>query len=562
MNLFKKLTEGDNRYFFKMFTFMKPYKFGYAISQIIYSSQGFVFPLIIAIFSENLMAAIISQNSDAVVSAGITLATMIGIFIAVLIVGIYINIIVIERATLDLKKRLFRLFVKISPEDSAHSGEGIASLNTDADAALGVFETALMRLISAVFAIVGSSIAIFIADWRLGIACIVVGILGFFMQNRYTEPLATIGKKTLEANEHAVKSTSNIFAGAIAIRAYNMQPQTLVAFDTDNSRIQTLNFKEGIIRMGQNIFNTVQGWLTIMTVFGFGSWLAANGYIDFATVAFVFTMSSTLTHSISSLGEIYARLQPHIAGAKRVFAVLEAEKNNPQKTKTDAVAKGYDIRIKNLNFYYADTEAAALQNINLDIRENQMVAFVGDSGSGKSTLLRTIIGMYEREDLGITLGDISFNDVSTKSWRKHFAYVDQNCNLFNISVKENISMGAMGASDEKIKDEDIVEAAKAALAHDFIENLPEKYDTLCGEKGDGLSGGEKQRVAIARALIKKAPVLVFDEITASLDKETEKQILNTIKSLRKTHTILISTHNLESVADADIVVRLENGKMQ
>ena len=184
-----------------------------------------------------------------------------------------------------------------------------------------------------------------------------------------------------------------------------------------------------------------------------------------------------------------------------------------------------------------------------------MIAFVGESGSGKSTLLRAIIGLYEREDLGIKLGGLAFGGTSIKNWRQNFAYVDQSCKLFDMSVKENIAIGLMGNAS----DDDIIEAAIRAQAHDFIMELEGGYDAPCGEKGDTLSGGQKQRIAIARALVRKAPILVFDEATSALDKDSEVEIMKSIESLRKDHTILITSHNLQSIAGADAIVVLESG---
>jgi ABC-type multidrug transport system fused ATPase/permease subunit len=185
------------------------------------------------------------------------------------------------------------------------------------------------------------------------------------------------------------------------------------------------------------------------------------------------------------------------------------------------------------------------------------VAFVGGSGSGKSTLLRTIIGMYQREELPITLGGLNFSDTSIEDWRKNFAFVDQSCTLFDMSIGENIAMGAGGAAPL----EDIQNSAKRAHIHDFIESLEGGYDAPAGEKGASLSGGQRQRIAIARALIKKAPIIVFDEATSALDKETEAQIMETILSLRHDHTILITTHNLENAIGADKILVLKDGKI-
>ena len=555
-----KLTQGNNQYLFKMFRFMRPYGLRYAITQFIYSSQGFALPFIFAIFSGNIMAAILSGDAEGVLRAAALFAIMVFGYLLVFLVAVAVNIIVVERAILDMKRSLFRTFVRTGLEDASHSGEGIAAINTDSDTAANIFQGPLMFAMQSIITIVGSVITIFIIDIRLGLASLAVGILSFFMQKRFTIPLAKVGKERLEANSSALKSASNVFSGAMAIRAYNMQPQAFITFDRDNSRLKMLDIRQGFIRMGQRLFSTIEGWLTLLVVFGFGGWLAATGRLEFYLVVVVFSMSASLSSSIGALGEVYAGLQPPIAGAKRVFAILEkGESLSQKKMKRTAPsqANGYGLSIKNLIFRYQDGELDTLSDINIEVGENQMIALVGESGSGKSTLLRAIIGMYERDDLGLSLGGISYNDTNIKDWRQNFAYVDQSCTLFDMSIKENIAIGAGG----NCTDEDIISAAKQAAAHDFIESLEGGYDAPCGEKGNTLSGGQKQRIAIARALVKKAPILVFDEATSALDKETERNIMDTIQNLRENHTILITTHNLDNVVDVDMIIKMDGGRL-
>jgi len=263
-----------------------------------------------------------------------------------------------------------------------------------------------------------------------------------------------------------------------------------------------------------------------------------------------------IADGMSGIGAAWAGLQAPAVAAERVFKYIDAQPTGAaRKGQQINEDSGYSITIADLNFKYRDADQSALSNINLTIGEKEMVALVGASGSGKSTLLRAINGIYDRDDLNIKLGDNSFPNSELVSWRKQFAYVDQSCKLFDMTVTENIALGAGGnVSPELIK-----EAAIRASADGFINELPEGYDTPCGEKGSSLSGGQKQRIAIARALCRKAPVLVFDEATSSLDAESERSIMETIEDLRNDHTILITTHNLHNIVNADKIIVLDNG---
>ncbi|MCL2247939.1 MAG: ABC transporter ATP-binding protein/permease [Oscillospiraceae bacterium] len=558
--MFKKLTAGDNKYFFKIFRFARPYAFRYALSQLMYSAQGFVFPFAMALLSGNIMAAVVAENSDMVVSAIINFAIIVGVFFVLLGAGIYNNIITIEKIMMNIKRELFRKFTKSGIEDAAvaHSGEGIAAINTDADTARGVFGQPLTEVVNCALGIIGSSIVIFAVDWRLGTGAFAVGIISFIMQHRFTKPLAKIGKDRLEVNADAVKTASNIFSGAMVMRAYNMQSRALIMFDTDNKRLKLLDFKRGFIEMWRGVFTTLQGWMSLAVTFALGGWLVATDRLEFYMLMIVLGMFETLVSSIGRIGRTYADLQVPIAGAKRVFSILDKGTYGQETDiSEEKLPTGFNLSIQNLDFAYRGATSNALSGISLNINENEMVAFVGESGSGKSTLLRSIIGMYERSDFGMELGGASFNEMSAKSWRRKFAYVDQSCKLFDMSVGENISMGLRGNASNAL----ITAAAKRAAAHDFIVGLDGGYDAPCGEKGATLSGGQKQRIAIARALLKGSQVLVFDEATAALDADSENYVMETINSLRSDHTILITTHNLKSIIAADRIVVMDKGQI-
>ncbi|MCL2376576.1 MAG: ABC transporter ATP-binding protein/permease [Defluviitaleaceae bacterium] len=554
--------KGDSQYFFKMFRFMRPYAVPFSFGMFVYSAQGFISPFIISFFMSSMVASITAGDASlAITGAIVTFGMFLG---AVLFMapGIYMMIMNETRAIRDLKRQLFRTFVRNSLEGAVatHSGEGIAAINTDADTAAQVYGNPLQAFLGCIITITFASIVVLAVDWRLGAAAFGVGLLGFFVQSRFTKPLAKVGKDRLEVNAASVKSISNIFAGAIAIRAFNMQDKAAAGFEAENKMLRALDFKQAFITMWQTLYNNVQGWLMLVVVFVLGGWLVADGQLYLHQLMLTPFLCLNIAMAFGQIGAAYAGLQPPIAGAARVFAILEGGQQKDAPAKADAdkniiLPTSYALKIDNLAFRYMDAENDALVGVNLEIPENKMVAIVGESGSGKSTLLRAIIGMYERESMPISLGGMTFGDSNIQTWRQHFAYVDQSCKLFDMSVKENIAMGAGGSAD----DDEIIISAKRAFAHEFITALDGTYDAPCGEKGGTLSGGQKQRIAIARALMKKAPILVFDEATSALDGESERNIMETIETLRRDHTILITTHNLENVVEADIIVVMEEG---
>ena len=550
----------DRQYIFRTFSYLKPYKFAFWTGTFFYASQQFSMALINSIFLGGVTSAILASNYSGVLDAILLMAIMLVAAIVLIGIGAYLSEVYKAYAVRDMSIDVFRAFIKTSMESQKHSGEGIAALNTDVNTASGIFGDTLFAFLLSSIAAAFSVVAVFVIDWRMGLGVLAVGALSLFAQSRFAVPLAKLGKKQLDSNADAVKSLSNILAGALAIRVFNRQERSLLKFDHENGKLKKLAFRQAFLGMWQDLFTTVQGWLTIVVVFAFGGWLVIIGELDFASVMMVLAFAETVSQSMSQIGAAFAGFQPPIVAAKRIYDVIDSAGTAPQKAVSVKPADWsgkYNIDINNLSFSYKDAASETLKGVDLSIGENEMVAFVGESGSGKSTLLRIIIGMYQRGDIDMALGELSFSNDSLDDWRSHFAYVDQSCKLFDMSIAENISMGLGGAAS----DSQIVEAAKRAFAHDFISELPDGYETACGEKGASLSGGQKQRIAIARALCRKAPVLVFDEATSALDPESERGIMETIKDLRRDHTILITTHHLYNITAADKIVVLDGGKI-
>jgi len=544
-------------YFKKMFRFMRPYLPIYSVGIMLSSSQDFVFSFIIGLVGSTIIAGAVAGNVPEIVRG--TLISM-GVFVILLtLVGIgrYLYNRARLFAQMDLKQKLFRSFLQrgLEASQTSHSSEGITALNTDADTASELYGVALSPFLSPIITGVFSSITLFVIDWRLGVAAIILGIVAYFSQSHFVKPLGNWGKQRLNANANAVKEMSDIFQGAMPIRAFNMQKKTLDAAENKMNVLRLLGFRHALIMMWQRLFTTIQGWLALVVTFGFGGWLVATGALSFPTLLLVLPLLEAVSSELGSIGEAMVDMQPPLEAAKRIFAIID---DSPASTDKGSMSlNGTTLHVKGLNFKYQNAKENTLHNIDLDIAPGEMVAFVGASGSGKSTLLRILVGFYEREQLGLTLGGTSSDSVSIVEWRKNFAYVDQSCKLFDMTIKENIALGRKG----DVQDVDIIASAKRAFAHDFIENLEQGYDSSCGEKGASLSGGQRQRIAIARALIKTAPILVFDEATSALDSESEKNIMETIESLRKDHTILITTHNLHNILNANKIVLMDKGRI-
>lgn len=544
-----------------IFSFVKPFVIPYVIGVLLYSSQSFGSSLAISYFISNITAALLTgEGKEIWFSAARYTGILIGYF-SILGYCVYLYVRNGELITRNLKNHLFRAFMSASVEGRGAVGEGIASINTEADMAALLYDNCFTGVISCVSSILLSGLVIFWVNPIMGLVALGIGLLTFVVQSQFSKPLEKIAKGNLDANASATKTLSSILMGGASIRIFSLQNKVLGAFETDNKAMLTFSFKEAFISGWRYLFTTVQGWLSLAGVFGVGGYLVATGRMELPALLLVPNLCMTMAMGMSNIGAVWAQMQGPLAAGERALAMID---QGNQTMKITAQKQEYKIIwdqdstlcFDHVSFRYMGAQADALQDVSLTIPPKTMVAFVGESGSGKSTLLRSVIGLYERDDLAISLGNMNFAQTPGFTWRRQFAYVDQSCTLFAMSVGENIALGKENATREEI-----VEAAKEAQAHEFISALPQGYDTPCGEKGASLSGGQRQRIAIARALIRKAPILVFDEATASLDAESERQIMQTVNRLRKDHTVLITTHNLSLIEDADAIVVLEAGKL-
>jgi subfamily B ATP-binding cassette protein MsbA len=259
---------------------------------------------------------------------------------------------------------------------------------------------------------------------------------------------------------------------------------------------------------------------------------------------------------MKNLANMNANLQEGLAAAQRIFLLIDSEpeiQNKPKANKLDDV-RG-NVTFRNVTFRY-EPNRLALSNINLNIEAGTTVALVGPSGAGKSTILNLIPRFYDCEEGEILVDGRNIKDVTVSSLRSKIALVSQDLTLFDDTIQSNISYGKLDA-----KQQEIIAAAKAAEAHDFISLLADGYETHVGGRGLKLSGGQRQRIAIARAMLKDAPILLLDEATSALDSKTERQVQSALDKLTKNRTTIIIAHRLSTVISADIIFVMESGKI-
>lgn len=393
-------------------------------------------------------------------------------------------------------------------------------------------------------------IALLIYDWRMGIALLWVAPVAFAIVLLSRKLQSKLEQKHIDAKLTLADGIQECLETIHDIKACNQEKQYLKKLDekmdnAEKSQISSEMVSASLITTGQMFLR-----LGLATVIVVGNSLMVNSQTTlFSYILFLIAASrlyDPLSGAMANMAEMFG-VDLQVKRLKVIQNYVEENKSKEYHT------NGYDITFNHVSFSY-EPGKPVLKDVSFTVKQGQVTALVGPSGGGKSTVANLAAGFYDVNGGKIMLGGTDIADVDSVAMMKDFSVVFQNVVLFNNTVMENIRVGRKDATDE-----DVIAAAKAAHCHEFIEKLPDGYQTVIGENGSTLSGGECQRLSIARALLKDAPVILLDEATASLDVDNETEIQEAISELVKGKTVLIIAHRMRTVENADKIIVLDGG---
>ncbi len=460
----------------------------------------------------------------------------------------------------DIRDRLFTHIQKLSLKyySNVKTGEIISRVINDVEQTKSFVITGLMNLWLDV-ATIGIAIAIMLSmDIKLTIAAIILFPLYGFSIKHFYGRLRSLTRQRSQALAEVQGHLHERVQGMPVIRSFALEDYEQEQFDRQNSNF----LDKALTHTSWNattyaVINTITD-IAPLIVLAYAGYQAVTGAVTIGTLVAFVTYMDRLYNPLRRLVNSSTTLTQAIASMDRVFEFMDEEydiDDNPDAKKLTH-ASG-DIWFENVSFSYNEGDMAVLRNINLHVTPGETVALVGMSGGGKSTLVSLIPRFYDVTEGRIMMDGTDIRDYEAKSLRNNIGMVLQDNILFSESVKFNIKMGNPYASDEEV-----IEAAKAANAHEFIMELPNGYDTKVGERGVKLSGGQKQRVAIARVFLKNPPVLILDEATSALDLESEHLIQEALEKLASERTTFIVAHRLATITHADRIVLIENGEIK
>jgi len=399
--------------------------------------------------------------------------------------------------------------------------------------------------------------AAFYYNWRLTLGSLIIAPIIALLTSGFSKRLRKLADVSLEGNKNLNDTSQETLANQIIVKAYAAEPREQKRFMDVARVIARANLRAAGIAATSPPTIEFIGMIAIVVLFYFGLREIDASRMDPAQFfAFLFFLLRSYD-PMRKISRQHNEITKGFAAARDVWSILDEndtlpEKSNPVELSSLQTA----IRVENLSFNYRNSKKKILKDITLEVRKGQMVALVGESGGGKSSLTRLIQRLYDPTEGAIYWDHTDLRDASVLTLRRQMALVTQETVLFNETVRQNIAYGRPDATDAEVE-----EAARIAYADEFISQLPEKYETLVGERGVLLSGGQRQRIAIARAVLVNAGVLILDEATSALDTESESLVQLALANLMLNRTSIVIAHRLSTVRKADKIVVMEKGRI-
>lgn len=459
------------------------------------------------------------------------------------------------RIVADLRNRVYQQIQKQSLTFFTKNPTGIlmSRITNDVGFMQAAVSEAVTSLLKDSFMLIGLVFVIFYRDWQLAIIAMFIFPLAIYPIAKFGSKLRHFATRTQVTMGSLTTLLQETISGTRIVKAFGMEDYENGRFAQENERLFKLNMKSVSIIGVSSPFMEFLGGLGIAAIIFYGGYQVIQGHSTPGTFFSFLAALIMLYEPVKRLTNVNNTIQQGIAAAQRVFHILDTIPDIRNAAHAIAMPKISDhIDIRDVTFSYE--EDPVLKHVNLKIRAGEVIAFVGMSGGGKTTLVNLIPRFYDVNEGRILIDGKDIRNVTMESLRGQIGIVTQQTILFNDTVKNNIAYGDINKSEA-----DIIRAAKAANAHDFIINMPNGYDTVIGEQGTKLSGGERQRISIARALLKNAPILILDEATSSLDTEAEIEVQEALETLMKGRTTLMIAHRLSTIRNADRIVVLASG---
>ncbi len=461
------------------------------------------------------------------------------------------------RVVADIRQKLYDHLQALSLSFFTRTPTGIliSRVTNDVNLVQGSVSNAITGLIKDSVTILGLTAVVFYRDWKLGLIAFVIFPIAIIPIKEFGKRLRKFSRKGLQRMGSLTTFLHETITGNRIVKAFNMEEYEKRRFADENERYFKIFLKRVKIRALSHPLMELLGGIGIAIIIWVGGYGVVRGDMTPGTFFSFMAALLMLYAPVRNLNKVNLEVQEGLAAAARIFDLLDTAvevKEEKDALELPPISKG--VELKEVTFKYDSTPV--LKSISLQVKAGEMIAIVGMSGAGKTSLVNLLPRFYDVEGGKILIDGFDIRKVSLKSLREQIGLVTQQTILFNDTVRNNIAYGSLQRSDQEI-----VEAAKAANAHDFIQRFPQGYNTVIGEGGVKLSGGERQRISIARALLKNAPILILDEATSSLDSDSEAEVQTAMDVLMRGRTVFVIAHRLSTIRNAHRIIVLSGGEI-
>lgn len=464
------------------------------------------------------------------------------------------------KVVMTMRRRLFKhlMFMPVSFFDRNSTGKLLSRITYDSEMIASSSSGSLITIVREGAYIISLLAVMFYTSWELTLVLFVIGPVIAVLITIVSKIFRKLSKNLQDSMGELTATTEQMLKGHKVVLSFGGQHVEEERFNKVSNNMRRKGMKMVTAdSISDPVVQIIASLALAVVLFLATTPLIAEDNLSAGSFTVVFSSMLAMMRPLKSLTNVNSQFQRGMAACQTLFAILDLEPEKDNGTYQAEPAKG-ELEFKNVSFAYQGKDELALNNISFSVPAGKTVALVGRSGSGKSTIANLVTRFYDIEQGEILLDGVSIQDYRLSNLRENCAVVSQQVHLFNDTIANNIAY----AAQDKYSREEIIAAAKAAYALEFIEKLPQGFDTVIGENGASLSGGQRQRLAIARALLRNSPVLILDEATSALDTESERAIQSALDELKKDRTVIVIAHRLSTIENADEILVIDHGEIR
>lgn len=555
--MLKLLSVKDINLFKRSFKYAIPYKLKLVLTFfcIIFS---IIFGLVQPLIWGKLLTKLFSREFSGLIIFIIYLTILFILESLVNFLKSYLFFSVSENIVYDLKRDMYNkmLNLPIKVFDDMKIGEFISRINGDASIVANIITNQFVNILIDIIKVIIIGVVSFKINAKLALVVLITFPITYLVFTIFGKIIRKNSSELAKINDNYFSYIQQSIFGIRDIISLGIKKNIFQNFSILSENFKNKNIYINTINNFAQAISQITSFLSQIIIISLGGYFVYKNYLTIDYFIAFSSYSIQFSNSLTNITKLNTNIQQALTSLERIFSLMDNFYYQQEKYGSLNIDKiDGEICFENVSFGY-DNNESILHNISLKIPRNKKIVIVGSNGSGKTTLFNLLLQFYKPLEGCIFIDGIDIKEYSEESIRKHISVIRQEPFLFNITIKENLC-----AFDLSLTMDEVIKVCNDVYIHDFIENLPNGYDTLIGENGVNFSGGQKQKIAIARALLKKSKIILFDEPTSSLDNNSQSKIMEILNSISKNHTVIIITHNFSSIINDDEVIILNDGKL-